>query len=150
MALHSPARFDAWLSEIRWGIDKRYILTIGYFGFEPKGSPPAPSTKVQCRSAVDGLTGSSVPPEMQRFLARNKTVGTERVVRSTSFQFHGSRRTAGSAVRKTANPLKLRTKHYLLCVSLATGRRCRPPRRVYNYVRVSLPPFARRPFATGT
>ena len=72
MALHSPARFDAWLSEIRWGIDKRYILTIGYFGFEPKGSLSTPSTKVQCRSAVDGLTGSSVPPEMQRFLARKK------------------------------------------------------------------------------
>ena len=59
MALHSPARFDAWLSEIRWGIDKRYILTTGYFGFEPKGSLSTPSTKVQCRSAVDGLTGSS-------------------------------------------------------------------------------------------
>ena len=59
MALHSPARFDAWLSEIQWGIDKRYILTTGYFGFEPKGSLSTPSTKVQCRSAVDGLTGSS-------------------------------------------------------------------------------------------
>src|SRR6267142_2566977 len=91
MALHSPARFDAWLSEIQWGIDKRYILTTGYFGFEPKGSLSTPSTKVQCRSAVDGLTGSSVPPEMQRFLARNKTVVAERVVRSTSFQFQDSR-----------------------------------------------------------
>src|SRR5947207_9499417 len=91
MALRSPARFDAWLSEIRWGIDKRYILTIGCFGFEPKVSPPAPSTKVQCRSAVERPTGSSVPPEMQRLPAGKKTVVAERVVRSTFFQFHDSR-----------------------------------------------------------
>ena len=105
--------------------------------FSPSGisgsNPKAPHRHHPRRcNAVQPLTGLQ---GVQYHLRCNdswpgiKLLRLREVERTTSFQFHGNRRTAGSAVGNTANPLKPRTKLHLLCLS--------PPRAPAN-ARVTL------------
>src|SRR5450432_1784524 len=58
-----------------------------------------PCTVVRQPLGFQGPTKSSVPPYMQRFLARKKSVGGCAVVAQPSFQFHGSRWEQGFGLR---------------------------------------------------
>ena len=93
MALLINSRFDVRLSDIQWDGDDSYPHSTGCYGSTSKVFPPTSSrpggTRGIRRTGLNSLTGSSVPPQLQRLPAGKNSFGG--VVVSNASRFEDSK-----------------------------------------------------------